>query len=289
MDSLELHSFQPSGCVKANLHNVHETLLLPLWCRAKAAELSSDKFNDFQAIQMVHRIDYNFSRFHAKIRKFFIVMLAARAKEQDGIIRRFLLEHPHATIVNIGAGLDTTFYRVNNGTVQWYDLDVYDVIDLRKTLLRQDPQIHYIARSMFEPDFLEEIAPPEDGILFLISGVLMYFKEPDIRLFLKRIADRFPGCEIAFDTLTPFGVSIANRIIRKSGISNARIQWGISSVNNIKKWDSRFLVKEQKPVCYSVFPYRRFGFLSCALILLNRLFHVYTLNWIQYNAEGTPL
>ncbi len=276
---MKLH-FQTHG-VKPNLHNVHETLLLPLWCRAAATELNSTAFKDFMAIQMIRRIDYDFSRFRMKIRKFFIVMLAARAKEQDEIINRFLSEHPRATIVNIGAGLDTTFYRVNNGTIKWYDLDVSDVIALRKVLLQPSPQIHYIAKSMFDHGFLQEITPPEDGILFLVSGVLMYFTETEIRSLLESITAGFPGCEIAFDALTPLGVSVANRMIHKAGISNAVIQWGIPNVKIMEYWNAGIRVKKQLPVCCSISSCRQFGVLSTAFIHLNRILHVYSLNRMQ--------
>ena len=40
--------------------------------------------------------------------------LPLRAKHFDDKIKAYLTEHPHASIVNIGAGLDTTFYRVDN-------------------------------------------------------------------------------------------------------------------------------------------------------------------------------
>lgn len=281
MDMAEKNPTQQPGRVKADLHSVHETLLLPLWCRAEAAERDGAAFSDAQAVGMVRRLDYDFSRFRSKIRRFFVVMLAARAKEQDEIIGGFLREHPGASVVNIGAGLDTTFYRVNNGKVRWYDLDVPDVMNLRRALLRQSPQVCPIARSMFDPGFPEEIVPPEDGILFLASGVLMYFPEEEIRLFLARIATRFPGCEIVFDALTPFGVWVANRMLRRSGISNAEIRWGIPGAADMERWEPGIRIKERFPVCCKISPRGRFGLLSSALIRLNRILRVYTLNHIQ--------
>lgn len=46
-----------------------------------------------------------------------------------------LRDHPDAVIVNLGAGLDTTFQRIDNGRIFWYGLDLPDSIDLRKRLI----------------------------------------------------------------------------------------------------------------------------------------------------------
>lgn len=267
--------------IKIELHNVHETLLLPLWSRARAAELNCSFLNDTQAGQLIERLDYDFSKFSSKIRKFFIVMLAARAKELDGMVCRFIQIHPRATIVNIGAGLDTTFYRINNGTIKWYDLDVPGVIDLRQALLEYSPQIHPIPKSMFDPSFLDDIESQKDGILFLVSGVLMYFSEQEVQSFLGAIASRFPGSEIVFDAVTPFGISVANRVIKKSGISGAKIMWGISNTRSMEQWEMKLKLKARLPVCCETPISRSFGMCSSIFIWLNRLLHIYTLNRLK--------
>jgi len=200
--------------IRTNLKNVHETLLLPLWGRAEAAKMKDPVLNDRKAIELINHIDYDFSKFRSQIRKFEILTLAMRAKELDAIIREFINVHPEGTIVNIGAGLDTTFYRVNNGQIKWYDLDVSQVIDLRNTLLPQSEQLKSISKSMFDESFLVDIEKPKDGILFFASGVLIYFEEERVRAFFKMIASHFPHSEIAFDTMTPLGIYIAGKIVK---------------------------------------------------------------------------
>lgn len=39
---------------------------------------------------------------------------------------------------NLGCGLDTTFERVDNGLLQWYDLDLPDAVELRKGTFESD-------------------------------------------------------------------------------------------------------------------------------------------------------
>lgn len=267
---------------EANLHNVHETLLLPLWGRAKAAEMESPVLKDAQAGRLVRQLDYDFSKFNTGIQDIHVLILAIRAKEMDGMIRDFIQLHPHATIVNIGAGLDTTFYRVNNGNIKWYDLDVPDVMNLRRTLLEPSAQVHPISKSMFDPSFLEEISEPEDGVLFLVSGVLMYFPEEQVRTFLATLVSRFPGGEAVFDTMTPFGMFAANRMIEQSGIAGAQMQWCISDVRDMERWQPKMTVLEHFPVCARTRSLLAWGLPTAFLISLSNRLPVDVLNHIRF-------
>jgi len=56
--------------------------------------------------------------------------------------------------VNISAGLDTMFYRVDNGSIRWYDIDLPNVIALRRQLLPETARTTLIARSIFDPSWL---------------------------------------------------------------------------------------------------------------------------------------
>lgn len=65
--------------------------------------------------------------------------------------------------------------------------------------------------------------------------------------FFILIANRFPGCEIFFDSASPLGVKVANKKVIKDGgmDETAILKWGIKSAKVIEKWDKRIqLVKE---------------------------------------------
>lgn len=53
------------------------------------------------------------------------------------MVGAFLEEHPDATVVNIACGLDTRVYRLDNGQVRWYNLDLPEVIDIRRRFLNE--------------------------------------------------------------------------------------------------------------------------------------------------------
>jgi len=47
-------------------------------------------------------------------------------------------------VVHIGCGLDSRFDRVDNGQVEWYDLDIPEVIELRRKLFGDEGERHHL-------------------------------------------------------------------------------------------------------------------------------------------------
>lgn len=261
-----------------NLNNVHETLLLPLWGRAQAARMPYPVLKDRRAMRLVEQLDYDFSTFRACLGSYQILLFALRAKEFDAIVRDFIAEHPGATVVNIGAGLDTTFCRVDNGRIRWYDLDVPEVIRLRNELLPEEEKQRTIAKSMFDESFLDDIEAPQDGILFLLGGVLMYFEEEKVRSFLGMVASRFPGAEVVFDSVSPLGLLAANRMVKRSGIKGAPMKWSLRDAKRLEAWDIGLRLMERYPIAMKTRVFLSWGFSAWMMAKLNNLLSLVSVN-----------
>lgn len=266
--------------VRIDLRSVNETLLLPLWGRAEESKMKDPVLKDRTAAELVDRIDYDFNRFHSRIRRFLILTLAIRAREFDSMIRDFIQRHPKAVIVNIGAGLDTTFNRVSNGKIKWYDLDMPQVIRLRSELIPENRETNCIPKSMFDESFFNDIETPQDGILFLVGGVLMYFDEEQVRGFFTRITRRFPGAEVVFDTIAPAGIRLASRMVRKCGIQQAKMKWGIRNTRDLENWELGLRLLERYPIFYKTRIFPSWGPVIGLMMRLNDLFHIIHINRI---------
>jgi O-methyltransferase involved in polyketide biosynthesis len=199
--------------VKIKLSGVSETLLGPLWARAQLSKEYSSLFHDAKAVELVEKIDYDLSTSDMPFEGIlFSISLkgnlpafslwALRAKQFDNKVKAYIAEHPRASIVNIGAGLDTTFYRVDNGTIHWYDLDLPAVIDIRRQLLPEPNRATCIAKSLLDPSWCEDIEHTEDGVFMVAGGVLPFFEESQVKEFFSMLADNFPGGEIVFNALS---------------------------------------------------------------------------------------
>jgi len=177
-------------------------------------------------------------------------MNLVRAKMLENSINEYLINYPKATIVSLGAGLDTTFSRVDNGLLIWYDIDLPDVIEIRKKLIPETERSHYIEGSIFDMKWIKYIDKNKDGLLFISGGVLEYFSKNVVKKFFKDLADNFPESEIVFNTARKNIIStfFINRTMKRLGIKAFPAKWGINNINSIKRWDKRIEILEQYPL-----------------------------------------
>jgi O-methyltransferase involved in polyketide biosynthesis len=208
---------------KIELGSVQETLLLPLWGRAIETQKNNPKLIDEKAVSIINTISYDFSIISKNISKISQISWIARSIYFDIKIKEFIKNYPNSTIVNIGCGLDTTFDRIDNGKIQWIDLDLPDTIALRKNYIAETDRRKFISKSVFDTSWYDKIEKKEK-LMFLLAGVIYYFTET----------------EIIFDYSSKIGIKMANkRVIDKGGIDkSAYLKWGIDNINEIEKWNS---------------------------------------------------
>jgi O-methyltransferase involved in polyketide biosynthesis len=157
----------------------------------------------------------------------------ARARAMDDLIRGFLARNPKATIVNLGAGFDTAFYRIDNGLLRWFDVDLPQVIMLRKQLIPDTTRSRCVSASLLDPEWVRAIGPTSDGVFLFASGVLIYFRKAELQHLFSLLVDSFPGGELAFDTQSKMSAIFGNAALRKAGMGSARLQWGVRSAKPI--------------------------------------------------------
>lgn len=99
---------------------VAETLLIPLYYRAKESRRKNPILNDKVAEGLVDSLEYDYSRFDgAKLSE---VGCVVRGWFFDRAVRRFIGKHANAVVVNVGCGLDTRFQRIGDGKAVFYDI-----------------------------------------------------------------------------------------------------------------------------------------------------------------------
>ncbi len=162
---------------------VEETLLLPLWGRAYETGQENPRLIDNKAVEIIERIDYDFSTI-AETQAISQHGWVARCLHIDKLVKSFIARHPEGTIVNIGCGLDTTFSRVDNGTIRFYELDLPEVIALRKNFIEEDERHKTIASSFLDThQWFEEISPGKRVALSGRRGVMLFFRTADKDFF----------------------------------------------------------------------------------------------------------
>jgi O-methyltransferase involved in polyketide biosynthesis len=213
-----------------HLQGVSETLLIPLYARACETQRADSLLHDPLAVQIVEQLDYDFARFGNEL-----TGIAVRTRVMDDIVRDFLDRAPAGVVVNIGCGLDTLFYRVDNGQAHWYELDMPASIALWRQFFSEGERHHVLSCSALDSGWIDDLAPHIAGheVLFLAAGVLMYFEEDQVQQLICTLAERFPGAEMVFDTVPAWfsQLSLAGRVRFRSQAGTyifPPMPWGIN-------------------------------------------------------------
>lgn len=236
---------------KIDLGTVQETLVIPLWARAKETERKNPIVHDPHARDIVARMDYDFSKIEAGQQDHQMVW-AIRAYNFDLIAGKFMSRSRDAVVVNMGAGLDTSFQRIDNGSVLWINMDLPDVVSLRQRLIPDSEREKTIARSIFDYAWIDDIAPRTEGrpVMFMAAGVLCYFEEHEVEALFRKLADAYPSAHLIFDAMSKFTVWGSNRaILKKSGInSSTLLKWHLNSASHLRKWVGAIKIIEDYPM-----------------------------------------
>jgi O-methyltransferase involved in polyketide biosynthesis len=268
-----------------NLSGVAETLLITLYIRAMESQRHDALFKDERAEALVRQLDQETLRKTLALTDDFSrVAVILKSREFDRFAQGFLARHPDAVVVHIGCGLDTRFERVcseqpDNGQVEWYDLDLPDVIELRRKLVGgEGARHHFLACSVFDSAWLDTVsAHRQRPFLFLAEGVFMYLKEAQVKSLVLTLCDHFPGAELVFDAFSPIMRWGHNVRVTRTRVG-AYLHWALKNGRDLERWsaasstgagirllDERFPFQYPEPRMRRALQMRIFPFLATAV------------------------
>ena len=222
-------------------NTVQETLVIPLYGRRLCTEQFPNLFRDEKAVGLIDRIDYDFSALEKKSKsfahRFGALEVAMRENDLMTEAAEYLKDHPRASLVNLGCGLDQTAENCDNGKCTIYNLDLPDVIAVRNELLPESARIRNIAADLNDQKWFDKI-DAENGVCFLAAGVFYYFKTEQIRRLFNSIAQRFPGGRLVFDAANKRAVKIMLKTwVKEAGITSIADHFSVESIEkDIDPW-----------------------------------------------------
>ena len=215
---------------KITLTPEQETLLIPLYAKAQPG---NPLFFDPKARDILSQVDYDFTRLRVPYKT--VILICQRAKKLDAAARAFLAEHPGGVVLHLGCGLDSRFWRVDDGLVEWYDLDMPPVVELRQQFYPAGERYHLIASSVTDLEWVETVIAAGRPVLAIAEGLLMYLGEADVRRLILRLREAFPGCRLIADVFSRLTARSATRhaSLKHTG---ATLGWGIDDPHEIEDW-----------------------------------------------------
>ncbi len=239
------------------LSDVSATGLLTAFYHAAASRIREPLLADPQAEAIADRLRPLLDRSSrpmlrslaaGRLRESLVVHLALRARQYDRYARDFVRRQPGGGVVNLGCGLDARFWRIDDGRLHLYDLDLPEVIALKRELVTETDRYHLIARSVLDHAWMDAVGP--GPALFLAEGLFMYLPPAGVRELVLALLARFPGSELVFEAVNSLWLRpslrwMLNRKLRRDlGFgAGAAFQFGIRDGQEPVEWSPaiRFL------------------------------------------------
>jgi methyltransferase (TIGR00027 family) len=238
-----------------------ETMLMTLNSRAIQSQWKDPILPDPWAEEAMRHIDYDISTQYKGVgswsmwKEIGCIVVASRAVTFDQLTSRFLADHPDAVVIQVGCGMDSRVFRVDPpASVEWYDVDYPDVIDLRRQLFPERSAYHQIGAPLDDLRWLDEVPQNRPG-LFIAEGVLHYLSEPEVKGLLNAVVAHFPGGQMIFDACNSM---VVKRMGSNVGGTGATYKWGLDDPRDIQQLEPKLeLIKEYKQsemVAFSRYP-----------------------------------
>ncbi|WP_197383092.1 class I SAM-dependent methyltransferase [Mycolicibacterium mengxianglii] len=218
-----------------------ESLFLTLGSRALDSRLPRPFLGDTMADRIITTTGYGLDKFpqlNTKLldRRSKVFDVAVRSKVIDGMVRRFVLRHPNAVVLDLGAGLDGRISRVDPPTtVEWYDVDFPVVADLRRKLLPQSANAHNVGADLTDPAWLRDI-PSDRPAMIVADGVVLFLTQEDFVALLNRLTTHFPGGELALNAYTTHAMRTFKRSRAMRAIAGDLANPGLNDPGLLEHW-----------------------------------------------------
>ena len=233
-------------------NTVQETLVIPLYGRALCSRRFPHLFADQTAVELLERIDYDFSALERKsgglLQTFGTLEAAMRQSDLAWEVRDYLRAYPRAAVVNLGCGLDQTGRACDNGQCRIYNIDLPDVMAAREPLLPAGEREKNLAADLNDLAWFDAIdVPAEDGAVFFAAGVFYYFRTEQVRALCTAMSRRFPGGRLVFDAAGPAAVKLMLKTwVKQAGIRDVGAYFSVrDAARELSTWSDRIDVSSR--------------------------------------------
>jgi methyltransferase (TIGR00027 family) len=233
--------------------DVESTSLLTLYSRAIESRSENPILEDPSAERLVDEIDRQIAGSEDSFLKMLyekdidpklVVHAALRADKYDRYAQEFLSRYPGGVIVNMGCGMDTRFQRIDDGKVHLFDLDLPEVIALKRRLLTETNRYRMIAASVYDRDWIDAVADAsDDPVLFIAEGLFMYLEPDKVRNLILELHSRFPRSELVCELVKQNwvegwrGEMTAVKMQRQLKLGEGtRYRFGVDTPEEIAEW-----------------------------------------------------
>ena len=207
---------------KVNVTGVPETMVQTLYARAKETKKQNAKIKDEIAVELVEKLDYDFSIADKDNAMNYGVI--ARTIVLDQMVEQYLKKYENTVVVNIACGLDTRCYRMKEKYLRWYNVDLPETMKIRSQFLTETDPVYQIAKSAMDDSYIDDI-------------------DYHGRKMFSIIDKSFQKVTVMVETMSPFVV----KHMKEKSIegSNAKFTWGVKNGTKLQRIVPAFSVRQE--------------------------------------------
>ncbi|MBQ6041577.1 MAG: class I SAM-dependent methyltransferase [Oscillospiraceae bacterium] len=176
------------------LGDVQTTALIPLAVKANETLRKHARIRDQKAVEIIRALRIDTKQYDKFMSHEGVI---ARTIMLDRQLKGIIQKNPDTVVVNVGAGFDDRFSRMDNGRILWFDLDLPDAIAARRKAFPERDRVTMIAGNALEDKWCkpvqEALAGRKAKPVFIAEGLFMYLTLDQIRTFLEILKNNFPG------------------------------------------------------------------------------------------------
>jgi methyltransferase (TIGR00027 family) len=196
-----------------SLSQVSRTAILTLLARAIASEMENAIFNDPMAVLCLERLMSIASeedrrwmirekRIYGGIQAHHVKAGARRVKVFDDTANRFIADNPQCTVINLGCGFDTRFWRIAHENCRYVEIDLPEVVALKREILKDQLGYELIGCSVLDASWIDQVtANGNSRFLLIAEGLFPYLPKPDVTKLLQLLAQRVERSQLVLDTV----------------------------------------------------------------------------------------
>ncbi len=216
----------------ADLDSVESTLFIPLQGRVYCSRNFPGILRDDRALELAATLDPALLDWGGQS-QYALMASAVRAHNVDHFVADFLARHPAGAVVSLGCGLETAFWRDDNGSATFFEVDLPDVIDLRRKTLGEPARDLLVAGSAFEDAWAQRVRASHPGPYLLVAaGLFHYFDRRQVLRLMDGLTS-FGTCELTFDALNRRGMRRMGGYLRQLGHEDVTMSFSVDDAREL--------------------------------------------------------
>ena len=232
--------------------DIQKTALLALALRADEASRARPRIRDAKACEiaralgidsegLVRELGVDPSRYDLFLSREAVV---ARPIMFDEALRELIARPPDAVCVNLGCGFDDKFSQLDNGTIEWFDVDLPDQIALRRRFFEDRPRCTMLDGDALDGAWTEQL-PKDRMVIVCMEGVLEYFTREQTAACLRMLCDSFARGYLAAEMNSMASVEHSRRS-DTPGLWKALLKWGTQSGREFVELEPRLKLLSER-------------------------------------------